>query len=68
MMRDPTMRKVLRQGYVPIRYRSKDAAHNGWIIEGTLGVDKVIRVELVGFERTYRLGVEEQAFITIIAP
>lgn len=64
-MKDPTMRKVLRQGYVPIRYRSKDAAHHGWIIEGELG-DKVIRVELVGYERTFRLGVAEQEYVTCI--
>ena len=55
-----------RLGHALIRYRGKDAAHNGWIVEGELG-DKLIGVELVGFERTYRLGVEEQKHIVLLS-
>ena len=62
-IRNPTVRKVRNRGYTPIRYRTANGCHTGWIIHQTR--TKLI-IRLVGEERNRRVDIGERRYMTEI--
>lgn len=60
MIKDPTTRKVLNRGFVPVRYRTSDGNVHGWVeSRGT----KWLKFWSITDDRLLTLPLEEERFM-----